>query len=127
MKYILSLCLLAIASQVFAFGGRHCNTCYAPVYYHQPIHNTTTVVVEKQIIAPERIIRYREVPGLRIVEGTHGEQLILVGNRILNLAEGKTTSVVEEFNKQSVFSERIITRTDVYGNKTVTIEKEITK
>lgn len=128
VKYIFFACLLTIVSQASAIGGRRvCHNCGVQSYYAQPIvHADTTIVVEKQIVTPVRIERYREIPGLRIVEGAHGEQLILLGNKILNLSENKT-KIVEEISPRSIVTERIITRSDIYGNKVVTVEKEISK
>jgi hypothetical protein len=126
MKYLILACILAIASPAFAVGRRGCSNCYTPVYHAPIVHQNNVVVIEKQIVTPTRIVRYREIPGLRIVEGSHGEQLLLVGNKVLN-TESVKTSTVEEINPRSVVTERIITKTDFYGNRTVTVEKEISK
>jgi hypothetical protein len=127
MKYLIFACILAIASPALALGRRSCSTCNVQHHAVQHVvHQDNVVVIEKQIVVPQRITRYREIPGLRIVEGSHGEQLILAGNKVLN-TESVKTSVLEEINPRSVFTERIITKTDFYGNRTVTVEKEISK
>lgn len=129
MKYLYLLCfisLVSISNVAEAKWGR-CNSCYTPTYYAPAVHQTNTVIVEREIVAPERVVRYREIKGLRLVDDGHGQTVILLGDKALNLAEGRTQSIVTEINPRSVYTERIISRSDVYGNKTVTVEKEISK
>ena len=129
MKYIFLFCLLAIASQASAFGGRRQNVVYYPqYYYHQPVVQQVVVVEEKIIHSPVRVERFREVKGLRLVEDAHGNTLILLGDKVLNgSADGaKVVNVTEEI-KGSTVTERIITKRDYYGNQTTTVEKIISK
>ncbi len=127
MIYVFFTCVLTIVSPVFALGGRRCNSCnhyYTPVHYN----NTLTIVEEKIIHSPVRVERYREVKGLRLVEASNGDTLVLLGNKVLNgHADGSQVVNVTEEIKGSVVTERIINKRDVYGNQSTTVEKIISK
>lgn len=116
IKYIFLTCFSLIASSALAGNG-----------YYYPAYNANKItVVEQHIVSPVRVVRFREIKGLRFVTDQYGQQLVLVGDKVLNIAGGKTESVTEEVRGTRT-TERIITRRDYYGNQTVTIEKEVTK
>lgn len=115
MRYIFFTCLSLLAS-----------TALAGNYYYPTFHGNKITVVEQHIVSPVRIVRYREIKGLRFVTDQYGQQLVLVGDKVLNTQKGVTESVTEEIHGTRT-TERIITRRDIYGNETVTVEKEVTK